>query len=210
LVVVGHAVLFDEIQRLGLENNTYWFISSDHGYNLGNHRLPSNKFLLYDHSLRIPMVVKGPGIPSGVVLPILGTNVDYAPTWLGLADIDTPASMDGRSLLPALIKRPEDAPPADPQTEDVSGDPEVDGKKEMAEMDANKDGKATLTEIEAFMKARYYTKPEDLKDLQNDDGKPATPEDITKMVIAARTCIIPSALHEHSFIWSRIPNSLCF
>merc|ERR1711970_859346 len=76
----------------------------------------------------------------------------------------------------------EDAPPADPQTEDVSGDPEVDGKKEMAEMDANKDGKATLTEIEAFMKARYYTKPEDLKDLQNDDGKPATPEDITKMI----------------------------
>merc|ERR1711970_1275375 len=76
----------------------------------------------------------------------------------------------------------EDAPPADPQTEDVSGDPEVDGKKEMAEMDANKDGKATLTEIEAFMKARYYTKAEDLKDLQNDDGKPASPEDIKKMI----------------------------
>merc|ERR1712216_602637 len=82
----------------------------------------------------------------------------------------------------AICAHAEDAPPKDPQTEDVSGDPEVDGKKEMAEMDANKDGKATLTEIEAFMKARYYTKPEDLKDLQNDDGKPATPEDITKMI----------------------------
>merc|ERR1712159_403442 len=82
----------------------------------------------------------------------------------------------------AICARAEDKKEEPPPTEDVSGDPEVDGKKEMAEMDANKDGKATLTEIEAFMKARYYTKPEDLKDLQNDDGKPATPEDITKMI----------------------------
>mgnify|MGYP002830095388 CR=1 FL=1 len=41
---------------LGVAHKTYWFVSSDHGYNLGGHRLPSNKFLLYDHSLRIPMV----------------------------------------------------------------------------------------------------------------------------------------------------------
>merc|ERR1711907_152369 len=70
----------------------------------------------------------------------------------------------------------EDKPeaPAD-EADDMSGDPKVDGKKEMAEMDTNKDGKAKLEEIEAFMKTRYYTKAEDLKDLQNDDGKPATP-----------------------------------
>merc|ERR1711939_179536 len=80
----------------------------------------------------------------------------------------------------------EDKPPAGDEAadaaDDMSGDPKVDGKKEMAEMDTNKDGKATLEEIEAFMKTRYYTKAEDLKDLQNDDGKPATPEDITKMI----------------------------
>merc|ERR1711975_151061 len=44
------------------------------------------------------------------------------------------------------------------------------------------DGKATTDEVKAFMKARYYTKEEDLKDLENDEGKPATPEDITKMI----------------------------
>merc|ERR1712070_1139470 len=82
---------------------TYWFVSSDHGYNLGHHGLPSNKFLLYDHSLKIPMVIKGPGVPEGVNLPVLATNVDFAPTWLGLAGIDTPAYMDGRSLVSALI-----------------------------------------------------------------------------------------------------------
>merc|ERR1712159_573386 len=80
----------------------------------------------------------------------------------------------------ALCEDKPDAP-AD-EADDMSGDPKVDGKKEMAEMDTNKDGKATLEEIEAFMKARYYTKAEDLKDLQNDDGKPATADDIKKMI----------------------------
>merc|ERR1711990_228362 len=82
----------------------------------------------------------------------------------------------------------EDAPPAGdadamPEDEDMmSGDPETDGKKELEEMDTNKDGKASVDEVKAFMRSRYYSKEEDLKDLQNDDGKPATAEDITKMV----------------------------
>merc|ERR1712138_201804 len=78
----------------------------------------------------------------------------------------------------------EDAPPVgteDPADE-MTGDPEKDGTKEMGEMDSNKDGKATVEEIKAFMKQRYYSKPEDLKDIQNDEGKPATPEDIVKMI----------------------------
>jgi hypothetical protein len=33
----------------------------------------------------------------------VGTNVDYAPTWLAMAGIPTPPSMDGRSILPMLI-----------------------------------------------------------------------------------------------------------
>ena len=34
---------------------------------------------------------------------VLGTNVDYAPTWLAMAGIPTPPTMDGRSILPQLI-----------------------------------------------------------------------------------------------------------
>ena len=64
--------------------------------------------MLYEHSLRIPMVVKGPGVPQGVRLPIMGTNVDDAPTWLALADIDTPATMDGRQLASAIVTNTSD------------------------------------------------------------------------------------------------------
>merc|ERR1711881_725793 len=74
----------------------------------------------------------------------------------------------------------DDATPTDVAEDEF--DPVKDGTKEMEEMDTNKDGKATVDEIKAFMKSRYYTKEEDLKDLENDDGKPATPEDITKMI----------------------------
>merc|ERR1712094_66634 len=83
------------------------------------------------------------------------------------------------ALVFAPISLAEDAPPAE---EEAMPNPEEDGAKEMGEMDKDKDGKATLEEIKTFMKEKYYTKPEDLKDLENDDGKPATPEDIVKMI----------------------------
>jgi len=70
---------------LGQLDNTYALLSSDHGYNLGHHMLPSNKFLLYDHSLRIPMVIMGPGITPNSSNAFLGTQVDLAPTMLGSA-----------------------------------------------------------------------------------------------------------------------------
>eukprot|EP00040_Diaphanoeca_grandis_P014408 m.73070 g.73070 ORF g.73070 m.73070 type:complete len:581 (-) comp24519_c0_seq1:34-1776(-) len=98
----AHAELVATIKELGLWETTYWVISSDHGYNLGHHRIPSNKFLLYDHAVRIPMVVRGPGIAGGVN-EVLGTNVDYASTWLAMAGIPNPATYDGRSLLTQLI-----------------------------------------------------------------------------------------------------------
>ena len=43
-------------------NSTYFFVTSDHGWNLGQHRLPGGKHNVYDHSVRIPMVIRGPGI----------------------------------------------------------------------------------------------------------------------------------------------------
>ena len=98
----AHAALVVAVKEARRWESTYWVVTSDHGYNLGHHRLPSNKFLLYDHTLRVPMLVRGPGIAAGDN-PVLGTNVDYAPTFLGLAGLATPAAMDGRSLLPMLV-----------------------------------------------------------------------------------------------------------
>jgi hypothetical protein len=48
------------------------------------------------------MRIIGPGIRAGSTLGLVGSHVDLAPTWLGLAGLATPANMDGRSLVAAL------------------------------------------------------------------------------------------------------------
>ena len=83
-------------------------------YNLGQHRLPSCKLNVYDHDIRIPFVIKGPGIKPGLKFPNPGSNVDLAPTFLGLAGEDPLAhNMDGRSIVPILVD------PSDPNVAPV-------------------------------------------------------------------------------------------
>ena len=53
------------LDELGVADSTYFIFSSDHGYNLGHHRLPDNKFNSYMHDLRIPFLIRGPGISGG-------------------------------------------------------------------------------------------------------------------------------------------------
>ena len=69
----AHAAIVQTTKELGVFEKTYFIISSDHGYNLGHHRIPSNKFLLYDHATRIPGVISGPGIKPGEY-PVLGAS----------------------------------------------------------------------------------------------------------------------------------------
>ena len=78
-------------------------LTSDHGFTLGHHGIPREKGFLYEHSLRVPMLVSGPGIPRGVTSTFAGTHIDLAPTILSLANITAPAWMDGSSLLPIMI-----------------------------------------------------------------------------------------------------------
>lgn len=94
------------LDDLGVLDSTYFFITSDHGYNLGQHRLPSCKLNVYDHDIRIPMVIRGPGIKAGAAFDFPASNVDVGPTILGLAGLDGYAvspSMDGRSIVPFLV-----------------------------------------------------------------------------------------------------------
>ena len=80
--------------------NTYYVFTSDHGYNLGQFRLPSGKFNVYDNCLRVPFLIAGPGIPANVTRNEPVANVDIAATLYGLAggnpDTDTP--WDGRPI----------------------------------------------------------------------------------------------------------------
>tara|TARA_B110001452_G_scaffold234810_1_gene213318 strand:- start:85 stop:1779 length:1695 start_codon:yes stop_codon:yes gene_type:complete len=90
------------VRSLGAFDSTYFLVTSDHGYNLGQHRLPSCKLNVYDHDIRIPMLIAGPGVRPGAFAHI-GSNVDVAPTLLDLAGLPEAADMDGTSIAPLLI-----------------------------------------------------------------------------------------------------------
>jgi len=88
--------------RLG---STYVFFTSDNGLLMGQHRLVARKRNLYEESIRVPLMVRGPGVPVGSVdAPAL--NIDLAPTLLELAGAPVPDSVDGRSLVPFLRGTP--------------------------------------------------------------------------------------------------------
>jgi arylsulfatase A-like enzyme len=91
----------DDAKELG---NTYLFFTSDNGYMSGNHRFPSGKDAPYEESIRIPLLVRGPGVP--VTLPHDVANIDLAPTLAELGQAQAPGFVDGRSLAPLLTAAP--------------------------------------------------------------------------------------------------------
>ena len=107
-VVIGR--LRTQLDELGLAGSTVIVYTSDNGYFCGSKGL-AGKDLLYEESLRTPLIIYDPRLPStrrGRKVTQLASAVDFAPTLLDLAGLDAPSSMAGRSLVPLLN---EDRPP---------------------------------------------------------------------------------------------------
>jgi N-acetylglucosamine-6-sulfatase len=82
--------------------NTYIVFSSDNGYHLGQHELSVGKMTAFDSDVRVPLIVAGPGVPSGAVVHQIAQNVDLYPTFVALAGGVPSPSVDGHSLVPLL------------------------------------------------------------------------------------------------------------
>lgn len=94
--------LVKAVQGIRAANNTFFLFSSDNGYHLGQFGLGYDKRQLYEEDIRVPLLVKGPGIPRGEVSLIPTMHIDLAPTILDMMGIATPPQMDGRSWLGAI------------------------------------------------------------------------------------------------------------
>jgi len=82
---------------------------SDNGWLQGQHRVTGDKYLPYEESLRVPLIVRGPGVPAGKTVRGQISNIDFAPTLVDAANAKAGRRMDGVSLLPTLrnhSKRP--------------------------------------------------------------------------------------------------------
>src|SRR5829696_246144 len=94
------ASLVEELEAAGELDNTFIFFTSDNGFEQGEHRVKTGKNRPYEESARVPLLVRGPGVPSGSEVENLAINTDFAPTFAALAGTEFPA--DGRSLLSLL------------------------------------------------------------------------------------------------------------
>ncbi len=85
--------------------NTYIVFTSDNGYHLGQHRLRNGKAQIYEEDIRMPLIVRGPGVPAGVTRDEYALNIDFAPTFAQLGGATPTDFVDGRSLVPLLGRR---------------------------------------------------------------------------------------------------------
>jgi len=90
-----------KLESLGELDNTYIVYTSDHGMSVGRHGL-MGKQNLYEHTWKVPFIVRGPGVEPGS--RALGNLylMDVLPTLCDMAGIETPSTVEGISLRPVL------------------------------------------------------------------------------------------------------------
>jgi arylsulfatase A-like enzyme len=93
------------LAETGRLETTYILFTSDNGLLMGQHRGCAIKANFYEETIRVPLLVRGPGVPAGTVEQ-LALNIDLAPTLAELAGLIVPKTVDGRSLAPFLRGRP--------------------------------------------------------------------------------------------------------
>lgn len=98
----GVARIVTALRNAGILENTLLVYTSDNGWYQGQHRIPDEKILPYEPAVRVPLLIRGPGVTPGRTVSALVANVDLAPTIVALAGATARRTMDGRSLLPLL------------------------------------------------------------------------------------------------------------
>ncbi|MCC5850756.1 MAG: sulfatase-like hydrolase/transferase [Verrucomicrobia bacterium] len=95
--------VLDWLERNAQINNTLVVFLSDHGESLGD-RNRFSKYSLYEASVRVPLILAGPGIQENVVDPRPANLVDLMPTLLSACRLETPGILPGENLLAPPIR----------------------------------------------------------------------------------------------------------
>lgn len=93
--------VLEKLDKMGELENTYVVYTADHGIAIGRHGL-MGKQNLYEHTWRVPFIVKGPGIEAGSRVQGNIYLLDILPTLCDLAGIEIPGTVEGTSFKPIL------------------------------------------------------------------------------------------------------------
>lgn len=100
----GVGAVLDALAATGELDDTYVIYTSDNGFMLGEHRMRGGKNNVYEPAIRVPLMIRGPGIRAGEKVREMVINADLAPTIVSIAGAHAGLVMDGRSLLPVMRK----------------------------------------------------------------------------------------------------------
>jgi N-acetylglucosamine-6-sulfatase len=102
LLAVDEAIrdIVAALQASGELSRTLILFTSDNGFFHGEHRVRDGKVRAYEPSVRVPLILRGPGVATGARRSNLAANVDLAATILDAANARPGRRLDGRSLLP--------------------------------------------------------------------------------------------------------------
>ena len=92
-----------KLEEKGLEKNTVIIVMGDNGYFLGERKL-AGKWLMYDNSIRVPLIVFDPRVNSHQDIDDMVLNIDVTQTIADLAGVKAPDTWQGKSLLPIVKK----------------------------------------------------------------------------------------------------------
>ena len=123
--------LLDELERLGLKENTIVVFTSDHGETMCSQGTLDPKNSIYTESFNVPFIIRYPGRIRHRVDPILLSTTDIMPTMLALAGLEDriPETVEGRNLAPAVLGNGEDCdiPDAALYIRNLDGEKDADG-----------------------------------------------------------------------------------
>lgn len=95
------------LQEKGLADNTVIIVMGDNGYFLGERQL-AGKWLMYDNSIRVPLIVYDPRVRKHQDLNVMALNIDVPATMLDLAGVPAPTGWQGKSLYPLVSGQAKD------------------------------------------------------------------------------------------------------
>ncbi|KAL2003750.1 hypothetical protein VTN02DRAFT_2386 [Thermoascus thermophilus] len=91
--------LVDEVvarlTEAGRLDDTYIIYTSDNGYHIGQHRLPPGKECGFEEDIRVPLFIRGPGVPENRIEDAVTTHVDLVPTLFQIAGLEQRTDFDG-------------------------------------------------------------------------------------------------------------------
>ena len=96
--------VLEELENLGLAENTIVVLWGDHGWNLGDHMLWC-KHCTFESSLHVPQMIKVPGKTTGTTTNAITEFIDIYPSLCDLAGIEKPSHLEGESFVPLIEGR---------------------------------------------------------------------------------------------------------